>query len=184
MWSSRTDSPGSSWSSSPGSPSTRCPGAGPFPPPRPPVGLAVLGALSAAHGVGIVHRDLKPANVLLEAGTGRVVVTDFGIGHVHGTASPADRYFVAPEQRAEPGAGPASDLWSLGALLRAATKEQHGEPEEPDEHPAGLGPLLARLLAREPADRPEAEEVAAALGAIVEIAGETLPVLTATSTTP
>ncbi|NEB95400.1 serine/threonine-protein kinase, partial [Streptomyces bauhiniae] len=37
------------------------------------IGLAVLGALRAAHAVGIVHRDIKPANVLVESGTGRVV---------------------------------------------------------------------------------------------------------------
>ncbi|MEU9388352.1 serine/threonine-protein kinase [Streptomyces sp. NPDC048279] len=44
------------------------------------IGLAVLGALHAAHSVGIVHRDLKPSNVLLEAAGERVVLTDFGIG--------------------------------------------------------------------------------------------------------
>ncbi|MGW0416486.1 serine/threonine-protein kinase, partial [Streptomyces collinus] len=82
------------------------------------IGLAVLGALRAAHAVGIVHRDIKPANVLIEAGTGRVVVTDFGIGDRHAQEAPAG--FVAPERASGPGAGPASDLWSLGALLAAA----------------------------------------------------------------
>ncbi|MGW2731499.1 serine/threonine-protein kinase [Streptomyces sp. NPDC001494] len=52
---------------------------GPLPPAEAArIGLAVLGALRAAHAVGMVHRDLKPANVLIESGTGRVVVTDFG----------------------------------------------------------------------------------------------------------
>ncbi|MGM0347432.1 serine/threonine-protein kinase, partial [Streptomyces sp. Adlamb9] len=50
---------------------------GPLPPAEAArIGLAVLGALRAAHAVGIVHRDLKPANVLLESDTGRVVLTD------------------------------------------------------------------------------------------------------------
>ncbi|WP_031024617.1 serine/threonine-protein kinase [Streptomyces sp. NRRL WC-3725] len=116
------------------------------------IGLAVLGALRAAHAVGIVHRDLKPANVLLESGTGRVVLTDFGIGDGHAADAPAG--FVAPERAAGPGAGPASDLWSLGALLRATLG---------DTDPGPLGPLLDRLHADDPAARPDAAEVEAAL---------------------
>ncbi|AGS71299.1 serine/threonine protein kinase [Streptomyces collinus Tu 365] len=118
------------------------------------IGLAVLGALRAAHAVGIVHRDIKPANVLIEAGTGRVVVTDFGIGDRHAQEAPAG--FVAPERASGPGAGPASDLWSLGALLAAAV--EGGDA-------GALEPLLTRLHAPDPAERPDAAEVAAALEA-------------------
>ncbi|AYN39840.1 serine/threonine protein kinase [Streptomyces dangxiongensis] len=129
---------------------------GPLPPTEAArIGLAVLGALRAAHSVGIVHRDVKPANVLLESGTGRVVLTDFGIGDGHADESPAG--FVAPERAAGPGAGPASDLWSLGALLRAAVGDADPGRLGP------LGPLLDRLHAGEPAARPDAEEVAAVL---------------------
>ncbi|MDI5905778.1 serine/threonine-protein kinase, partial [Streptomyces sp. 12257] len=104
------------------------------------IGLAVLGALHAAHRVGIVHRDLKPSNVLLEAGGERVVVTDFGIGASgRGTAEEAAAGFVAPECASGRGAGPASDLWSLGALLRSAVAG--GEVEEG----GPLGRLLERL---------------------------------------
>ncbi|MEW2133379.1 serine/threonine-protein kinase [Streptomyces sp. NPDC005435] len=119
------------------------------------IGLAVLAALRAAHAVGIVHRDIKPANVLVESGTGRVLVTDFGIGDGHTEAAPAG--FVAPERASgRPGTGPASDLWSLGALLALAV--EGGDP-------GPLAPLLDRLRAASPAARPTADEVAAALEA-------------------
>ncbi|MFD8548560.1 protein kinase [Streptomyces sp. NPDC059649] len=91
------------------------------------IGVALLGALGAAHARGVLHRDLKPANVLMESGTGRVVLTDFGIAQVPGVTTLTDAggfvgspEYTAPERMAGRPTGPEADLWSLGVLLCAA----------------------------------------------------------------
>ena len=82
----------------------------------------VAWALAYAHGRGIVHRDVKPDNILLEKGTGRALVTDFGIAHggrdaalepgkVMGTA-----HFMSPEQGAGETLDGRSDIYALGVV--------------------------------------------------------------------
>ena len=41
----------------------------------------------AAHGTGLIHRDIKPSNIILEDGTGRVKITDFGLARAADDAS-------------------------------------------------------------------------------------------------
>ena len=92
------------------------------------IGLEVLGALEAAHAAGILHRDVKPDNVLLGRHD-RVVLTDFGIAQIEGETNLTDTggfvgspEYIAPERVLGQRPGPASDLWSLGVVLYAATE--------------------------------------------------------------
>jgi serine/threonine protein kinase len=91
------------------------------------VGLQVLRALDAAHGLGIVHRDVKPGNVL-DAGVGTWKVADFGIAkwlHADETLTGTGELlgspsYLAPERIEGHDAGPASDLYAVGVLLYEA----------------------------------------------------------------
>lgn len=142
--------------------------------------LALLGALTAAHGRGVLHRDVKPANVLMESGTGRVVLTDFGIARFSGatTISVTGAFvgspeYTAPERIRGAEAGPAADLWSLGTLMcTALTGESpfrrdslggvlHAVVSAEIRPPAQAGPLLPvirGLLERDPERRMAAAE--------------------------
>ncbi|MER7005947.1 protein kinase [Dactylosporangium sp. NPDC000555] len=138
------------------------------------IGLAVLDALRAAHRAGVDHRDIKPGNVLL-ADDGRVVLTDFGIARVEGEGhvtrtglvlgSPE---FIAPERAREGIAGPASDLWSLGATLYTAVEGRSpfgrgsametltalaSEEADPPQRAGALAPALRALLRKDPKTR-------------------------------
>ncbi|MEV0092112.1 serine/threonine-protein kinase [Streptomyces sp. NPDC050738] len=145
------------------------------------IGLAVLGALTAAHEAGVLHRDVKPDNVLLGRGD-RVVLTDFGIAQVEGEqgltetgAFVGSPEFIAPERVLGQRPGPESDLWSLGVVLYAAVegmspyRRSHvpstlqavlsAEPQMPARGSGAFGTLVMRLLRKNPAERPSTAEI-------------------------
>jgi len=81
-------------------------------------------ALDAAHARGLVHRDIKPANILIEEGTDRIYLTDFGIVKEQGRAGATRAgYFLgtidyaAPEQLEGKELTSAADLYAFGCVL-------------------------------------------------------------------
>ena len=144
----------------------------------------VARALKAAHDQGIVHRDLKPANLLFPTepgGESRVKLADFGIARLFGDAGLTQAgtvvgtaEYMAPEQAAGLPVDARVDLYALGLVmfamltgrppfrggdvtevLRRQRKEQPPRVSAivPD-LPAGIDELVAKLLAKDPADRP------------------------------
>jgi serine/threonine-protein kinase len=172
--------------------------AGPLPPGRVVHVLRqVCGALAEAHALGLVHRDVKPGNIMLCRLGGRpdaAKLLDFGLvagagvggdtrltqaGGVLGTPA-----YMSPEQARGGDLGPASDLYSLGAVayFLLAGRPPFGEdnalgllhahltaPVVPPsaanpQVPADLEGVVLKLLAKEPWDRfASAAELEAAL---------------------
>ena len=124
-------------------------------------------ALSSAHAAGVIHGDLNPARVLLAADGPRL--TDFGIWRAvdlgQGRIGMPD--FMAPEQAAGHRAGPASDIFSLGAvLLYAATGTWMSHfAWHLDQLPGELRPFIERCMAADPARRPTAARLCTELTA-------------------
>jgi serine/threonine protein kinase len=151
--------------------------------------------LTAAHEQGLVHRDIKPANLWLEAPKGRVKILDFGLarstagdanltlaGAIVGTPS-----YMAPEQARAAAPDARADLFSLGVVLfrlcagrlpfkgddpmscmiSAATDTPPAARDLNPEVPQALSDLIARLVEKDPASRPQsAAEVAERLAHI------------------
>ena len=140
-------------------------------------------ALAAVHALGLVHRDLKPSNVLLASDGPRVI--DFGISRAADTTtvtstgqSVGSPGYLSPEQAMGEEVGPASDIFSLGAVLAfagtgagpfgagslpALVYRVVHQPPALDEVPAELRPLIERCLAKDPGDRPAAADLLAEL---------------------
>ncbi|MEU2021030.1 PQQ-binding-like beta-propeller repeat protein [Streptomyces sp. NPDC016469] len=162
------------------------------------LGAGIAETLSRVHATGAVLHGLAPSTVLLAEDGPRL--TAFGpLGAAaEASAGPGGRLsvrlgYLTPEQLAGEEAGPASDLFVLGLLLAYAatgtTPLADGPPAEAADRIAQAAPelagvpdelrgLIARCLAKDPADRPTAGMVAAELaleGAAALAAGGWLP---------
>jgi formylglycine-generating enzyme required for sulfatase activity/tRNA A-37 threonylcarbamoyl transferase component Bud32 len=83
----------------------------------------VASALAYAHKRGVIHRDIKPHNVLIEAETGRCLVTDFGIARTaEGSSLTASGMMVgtpaylSPEQVTGQPTDHRADIYALGVM--------------------------------------------------------------------
>ncbi len=142
----------------------------------------VAAALAYAHAHGVIHRDIKPDNILLERGTRRVLVTDFGIARaaegdgrltLTGVAVGTPTY-MSPEQAIGDGeVDGRSDLYSLAVvgyqmlagappftatstpalLLKQVSSPLPALSERAPSAPVTLVAAIERALAKKPADR-------------------------------
>jgi len=154
------------------------------------IGFDLAEGLQYIHHLGVTHRDIKPANIMLvdygdNNTRARAKLTDFGIavrvgapqeaveGVTTGTAA-----YLSPEQVSGGLAGHASDVYALGLVLLECFTGVVAYPGDPipsamarltrePEFPADLSPewtqLLSAMTARDPAARPIATELVAAM---------------------
>ncbi|PSK95716.1 serine/threonine protein kinase [Murinocardiopsis flavida] len=159
------------------------------------LGALLVEGMRVIHKVGLLHRDLKPANVMLAADGPKII--DFGLATLarhkvrltNTGALVGTPICMAPEQLAESDElGTPMDVYALGVclLFAAAAKFPYdadtqmallykiGQADVPPDlggAPLGLRPLLAAMLAHDPADRPTLDRVAEELLRIVADAG-------------
>jgi serine/threonine-protein kinase len=142
------------------------------------VAIDLASALAALHKAGWVHGDIAPSNVLIDdAGEARLI--DFGLAVKTGQkrAEIAGKPgYIAPEAVRAVEASPAEDIYALGVvaaecllarrLFHETSLAEAGARGDAPPEAAGLdaiAPGLSAALKREPAARPDAQTLAAAL---------------------
>jgi serine/threonine-protein kinase len=149
-------------------------------------------ALAFAHEHGVIHRDIKPANVVVTGRRGRIKLTDFGIAHLvnsdhtHAGKMLGSPRYMSPEQAMGREIDGRSDIFSLGAVVyemltgryafdgdnlptivyRVVNDVPVAAATLRPQLPAGLARLLARMLNKNPAARPDARTLVSALHAL------------------
>jgi len=154
----------------------------------------VAWALAYAHRQAVVHRDIKPDNILIEKGSGRALVADFGIARLVAAPRSGDSgegrlvgtpEYMSPEQALGETVDGRSDLYSLGVVgyyalsgrlpfvgtTTAIIGQQVSQLPPPLDAaaPPQLVAAIERCLAKDPAQRFQTgEELADALAQVVE----------------
>jgi serine/threonine protein kinase/formylglycine-generating enzyme required for sulfatase activity len=120
------------------------------------IGRQIAEGLAAAHACDLIHRDIKPGNVLLEGGSYKAKITDFGLARAADDASLSQSgviagtpMFMAPEQALGQHIDQRADLFSLGSVLYQMTS---GRP--PFRAPSALA-VLKRVAEEPPRPIPE-----------------------------
>jgi WD40 repeat protein/formylglycine-generating enzyme required for sulfatase activity len=152
------------------------------------IGRQIAEGLAAAHACDLIHRDIKPGNILLEGGSHKAKITDFGLARAADDASISQSgiiagtpMFMSPEQALGHTIDQRADLFSLGSVLyqmasgrppfraptalavlkRVAEEAPRPIPEIIPETPDWLCGIVAKLHAKDPNDRfQSAREVA------------------------
>ncbi|GAA2592083.1 hypothetical protein GCM10010435_83480 [Winogradskya consettensis] len=146
------------------------------------VAVGIATAIAAIHGAGVIHRDLKPRNVLFSLGNPKVI--DFGIARAVEITSKHTKTdqmvgtvaYMAPERFDSDGSltGPAADVFAWGAVISYAGTGRTPfagdtpavtaakiltQPPELGGLPEQLKLIVARTLAKDPRERPTAQQL-------------------------